>query len=423
MTIETIDITDISQDPANVRKHSRRNLDAIKASLRAFGQQKPIVIDSRNIILAGNGTYEAAKELGWPEIQIVRTTLAGSSAVAYAIADNRTAELAEWDDTALAEQLRALQSEEFDIEAAGFTGEEIDGLIEKLSNDLLGSEPKEIIEDEAPEPPADPITKPGDLWILGEHRLLCGDSTKAEDVERLMAGAKASLCFTSPPYNSKDGGYKTDYSGKTKKFYNHQCDDRTEDEWVEFCNNVLSLISFHLESEYSPVIWNVMYTAHCRSGYGRTMFAGTHDLSVKETICWDKGAGFPTASRGILSRNWELVFVLSKGNKYTTTQGENEPRWAKWDIPRPKQREEHKATFPVNLAARAMCDFGTKGDSVYDPFLGSGTTLIAAEQLGRKCYGMEISTQYCDVIVKRWETLTGKVATRENHRSFTGDAA
>jgi site-specific DNA-methyltransferase (adenine-specific) len=149
VTIETIDITDISQDPANVRKHSRRNLDAIKASLRAFGQQKPIVIDSRNIILAGNGTYEAAKELGWPEIQIVRTTLAGSSAVAYAIADNRTAELAEWDDTALAEQLRALQSEEFDIEAAGFTGEEIDGLINKLGSDVIGeSSAKEIDPDD-----------------------------------------------------------------------------------------------------------------------------------------------------------------------------------------------------------------------------------------------------------------------------------
>jgi DNA modification methylase len=281
---------------------------------------------------------------------------------------------------------------------------------------LDGLDAKEIEEDEVPEVPVDPITKPGDLWILGEHRLLCGDSTKAEDVGRLMAGAKADLCFTSPPYNSKDGGYKTDYSGKTKKFYNHQCDDRTEDEWVEFCNNVLSLVSSHLESEDSPVIWNVMYTAHCRSGYGRTMFAGAHGLSVKETICWDKGAGFPTASRGILSRNWELVFVLSKGNKYTTTQGENEPRWAKWDIPRPKQQEEHKATFPVDLAARAMCDFGAKGDSVYEPFCGSGTTLIAAEQLGRKCYGMEISPQYCDVIVKRWETLTGRKAVRDARR-------
>ena len=336
-------------------------------------------------------------------IDIVRSHLTGAEATAYAIADNRTAELAEWDEESLAQQLAALQIEDEELLAAtGFDENELEAM----------SGPAEVEEDEVPEPPVDPITKPGDLWILGDHRLLCGDSTKAEDVDRLMAGAKASLCFTSPPYNSKDGGYKTDYSGKTKKFYNHKCDDRTEDEWVEFCNEVLSLASSHLESEDSPVIWNVMYTANCRSGYGRTMFAGAHGLSVKETICWDKGSGFPTASRGILSRNWELVFVLSKGNKYTTTQGENEPRWAKWDIPRPKQQEEHKATFPVDLAARAMCDFGAKGDSVYEPFCGSGTTLIASEQLGRKCYGMEISPAYCDVIVKRWETLTGKKAER-----------
>jgi DNA modification methylase len=403
LEVERVEVSTLLNDPANVRKHNERNLESIKASLARFGQQKPIVVGRDGVVIAGNGTLAAARSLGWSMIDIVRSHLTGAEATAYAIADNRTAELAEWDDDALAQQLAALQIEDEELLAVtGFDEKELEAM----------SGPAEVEEDEVPEPPVDPITKPGDLWILGDHRLLCGDSTKAEDVDRLMAGAKASLCFTSPPYNSKDGGYKTDYSGKTKKFYNHKCDDRTEDEWVEFCNEVLSLASSHLESEDSPVIWNVMYTANCRSGYGRTMFAGAHGLSVKETICWDKGSGFPTASRGILSRNWELVFVLSKGNKYTTTQGENEPRWAKWDIPRPKQQEEHKATFPVDLAARAMCDFGAKGDSVYEPFCGSGTTLIASEQLGRKCYGMEISPAYCDVIVKRWETLTGKKAER-----------
>jgi len=400
MQITTTKITELSLDPSNVRKHSRRNLDAIKASLRKFGQQKPIVVDAKGIVLAGNGTLTAAQELGWTEIQIVRTELAGVEATAFAIADNRTAELAEWEEDKLSQVLQSLKVEDADLLAAtGYDPAEVD----KMSK-------AEVTEDEVPEPPAEPITKAGDLWILGEHRVLCGDSTKAEDVERLMGGSKADLCFTSPPYNSKDGGYKTDYKGKTKKFYNHECDDRTEGEWFEFCDSVLCLVSTHLASEESPVLWNVMYTAHCRSGYGQTMFRGTHGLSVKETICWDKGAGFPTASKGILSRNWELVFVLSRGTKYTTTQGENEPRWAKWDISRPKQQEEHKATFPVELASRAMVDFGIKGDNVYEPFCGSGTTLIAAEQLGRKCYGMEISPAYCDVIVQRWENLTGKKA-------------
>jgi len=137
LNVKSIKIDSISQDPANVRKHSERNLEAIKASLRKFGQQKPIVIDTKGIILAGNGTYEAARSLGWETILAVKTDLIGSDATAYAIADNRTAELAEWDDTALAETLRALQSEEYNLEAAGFLDQEIDDLITKLGNEQL----------------------------------------------------------------------------------------------------------------------------------------------------------------------------------------------------------------------------------------------------------------------------------------------
>lgn len=137
MNVKSVKIDSISQDPANVRKHSERNLEAIKASLRKFGQQKPIVIDTKGIILAGNGTYEAARSLGWETILAVKTDLIGSDATAYAIADNRTAELAEWDDTALAETLRALQSEEYNLEAAGFLDQEIDDLITKLGNEQL----------------------------------------------------------------------------------------------------------------------------------------------------------------------------------------------------------------------------------------------------------------------------------------------
>lgn len=407
MKIERRKVDELTYDPANARRHDQRNLEAIKGSLARFGQQKPIVVDGNNVVRAGNGTLEAARQLGWEEIDAVESELQGAEMTAFAIADNRTAELAEWNQEVLAATLQSLDDAEVPVADLGFASSDMAELLKAVEAGQGGGE---VVEDEVPEPPADPITKPGDLWLLGEHRLLCGDSTKAEDVARLMAGEKADMCFTSPPYNSKDGGYKTDYSGATKKFYNHDCDNRTEDEWVIFCDSVLRLVASHLESAESPVVWNVMYTANCRSGYGRTMFGGTHGLSVKETICWDKGAGFPSASKGILSRNWELVFVLSKGDKYTTTQGENEPRWAKWEIPRPKQQEEHKATFPVDLAARAMCDFGAKGDIVYDPFLGSGTTLIAAEQLSRRCYGMEISPQYCDVIVRRWETLTGEKA-------------
>ena len=405
--LRRVPASELRPNPKNWRTHPQAQADALKGVLAEIGIADAVLArvmeDGTLMLLDGHLRVETMGDQIIPVLILDVNESEGDKVLATL---DPLAAMAEADKVKLDAILREVD-----------TGSpELQQMLSDLADEsgLYQDENKEIVEDDIPEPPVDPITKPGDLWMLGDHRLLCGDSTKAEDVERLMAGAKADLCFTSPPYNSKDGGYKTDYSGKTKKFYNHQCDDRTEDEWVEFCNNVLSLVSSHLESEDSPVIWNVMYTAHCRSGYGRTMFAGAHGLSVKETICWNKGHGFPTASRGILSRNWELVFVLSKGNKYTTTQGENEPRWAKWDIPRPKQKEEHKATFPVDLAARAMCDFGAKGDSVYEPFCGSGTTLIAAEQLGRKCYGMEISPQYCDVIVTRWEALTGKKAELGN---------
>jgi len=253
--------------------------------------------------------------------------------------------------------------------------------------------------------------KRGDLWQLGQHRLLVDDCTIAANVARLMGGDRWQLLVTSPPYNSGNGGYKTDYHGKTKLFYVGQTDDRTEAEWVSFCDDVLNATQAVAEDNLSVVVWNVMYNARCRQGYGKLMFAGTHPFTVKETICWDKGMGFPTASKGILSRNWELVFILSKGEKYFTTQGENEPRWAKWDIPRPREQDEtHRATYPVEFAERAITDFSPSGAVVLDPFSGSGTTLIACERLGRKCYGTEIEPRYADVIIRRYEAETGQTA-------------
>jgi DNA modification methylase len=397
-------LSSIKPNPDNPRIIKDEKFRKLVESIRSFPEMlelRPIVVNADNVVLGGNMRLKACQAAGLTEVPIILASgLTDEQQREFIIKDN--VGFGEWDWDALAN--------EWDADLLDQWGLDVPNL-EKDEGGLTDP-------DEVPDAPANPITKSGDLWILGRHRVLCGDSTKAEDVARLMDGEKADLCFTSPPYNSKDGGYKTDYKGKTKKFYNHQCDDRTEDEWVEFCDTVLCLIASVLKSDESPVVWNVMYTANCRSGYGRSLFSGSHKLTVKETICWDKGAGFPSASRGILSRNWELIFVLSKGGKYTTTQAENEPRWAKWDIPRPRQLEEHKATFPVDLATRAMDDFGSKEDRVYDPFLGSGTTLIAAEQPSRKCYGMEISPAYCDVIVKRWQDFTGQQAIH----SVTGEA-
>ena len=193
MTIIKLKTADLLSDPANVRKHNDRNLSAIKASLAKYGQQKPIVIGENNVVIAGNGTLEAAASLGWDKIDCVRSPLKGSEATGYAISDNRTAELAEWHNQALAETLRSLQSEDFDLEALGFNEGEIDALIEGLGSEALGetSEDPGAQIDKAEELQAKWKTATGQLWIIPsksspnkDHRVLCGDSTKAEDVAR-----------------------------------------------------------------------------------------------------------------------------------------------------------------------------------------------------------------------------------------------
>jgi DNA modification methylase len=353
MEITKTKIADLSLDPSNVRKHSRRNLDAIKASLRKFGQQKPIVVDAKGIVLAGNGTLTAAQELGWTEIQIVRTELAGVEATAFAIADNRTAELAEWEEDKLSQVLQSLKVEDADLLAAtGYDAAEVD----KMSK-------AEVSEDEVPEPPAEPITKPGDLWILGEHRVLCGDSTKAENVERLMAGERAGAVVSDPPYGI-NANKQTLGSGK-KQF-------ARGGDWDAAAPSIKWLAGVADQ----VIIWGGNYFAD--------QLPPTNDW-----LCWHK------KNDGLSFSEFELAW---------TTLGRNcrhlSHHWS-------GEQKAHPTQKP--LAVIAWCVQMTEG-LLLDPFLGSGTTLIAAEQLGRKCYGMEISPAYCDVIVQRWENLTGKKA-------------
>lgn len=378
MKIKKVKLDSISQDPANLRKHGERNIDAIVASLRKFGQQHPIVIDSKGIILSGNGRYMAAVKLGWQEIEVVESSLTGSSATAYAIADNRTAELAEWDTTALAETLRALQSEEFDTDAAGYSESEIDALVEGLGSELLAGD-KEIIEDTIPEPPVDPITKAGDLWILGEHRLLCGDSTNADDVARLMDGAKADLLLTDPPYGISWNGDYTRFRKKgevtcTNQYLDIQGDSESFDpfRWMDYQNVIM---------------------------WGANLYAAK--LPVGTWLVWDKRASDGSAFLADAEVAW------SKGGYGVYLKSINQQQQASKlkDIAHPTKK-------PVELFAWCI-ERCKDAKTLFDPYCGSGTAFVAAEQLNRKCFGIEISPQYCDVIVKRWENLTGMVAVRE----------
>lgn len=359
MGIVDIPCAELHNDPANVRKHGEQNLAAIKASLARFGQQKPIVVNQDGVVIAGNGTLMAARALGWQTIKAVRTNLAGSEATAFAIADNRTAELAEWDDAALQQQLAAIAIDDEELLAAT-------GFDEKELAKLAAANAPEVTEDDVPEPPADPITQPGDLWLLGKHRLLCGDSTKAEDVERLMDGQKANAVVTDPPYGI-NANKQTLGTGKKQFHRGGNWDaERPEIAWLQtFAEQI--------------VIWG--------GNYFSDVLPPTNDW-----LCWHK------KNDGLSFSEFELAWTnLGKNCRILSHH------WSGEEKAHPTQKP-----IPVIQWCLRMTD-----GMVFDPFLGSGTTLIAAEQLGRACYGMEISPAYCDVIVKRWETLTGQTATRE----------
>ena len=385
----SVPIADLTPDPANARKHGQKNLDAIKASLHKFGQRKPIVVQSEGMIVrAGNGTLEAAKALGWTHLAAVVIDEDNATAAQFAIADNRTGELAEWDDETLASLLDGMDDETRNSLAFD----------EKDMRQLMsGLEPTDIVEDEAPPVPDEPVTKPGDLWLLGEHRLLCGDSTKEDDASKLLSGSVAQVTVTDPPYNIDYGNIEHP-KFKQRSIEN---DNMSGADFAKFCDAFVTQIA--------RVCVGCVYVFGPPGPDGRIMFTSLdRAMHCSTTIVWNKDQF--TLGRGKYQNKYEPCWFgwVKSGSRFTGDRKLTNV----WDFPRPKSSEEHPTMKPVAVMAHAIEHASLPSDIVFDPFLGSGTTLIAAEQLGRKCYGMEISPAYCDVIVKRWENLTGKQAVR-----------
>ena len=387
-----ISITDLSLDPKNARKHSARNLEAIAASLEKFGQRKPIVVH-RGVVLAGNGTLEAAKSLGWTEIDVaeVPDDWDNDTAKAYALADNRTAELAEWDESELAKQLLELIDADWNIEELGF---EVPAL-----SDIDGDKD----EDEVPEPPVEPKTKLGDIYQLGRHRLMCGDSTDLGNLSKVTGGAKADMAFTDPPYNT--GMSAKTNAGSTR--LNHFFDDNyTDSEWAAFLPKVITALD--------------AFTADDSATYISFAWKRNHELvpeitkkfKLSNIIIWDKvvhGLGSD------YQYTYEVINVCKKGKPVIDShQGEQEYQDV-WHIQRKVgKNNDHATAKPVELCERVIRHATRPNGTVLDIFGGSGTTLIAAENTNRTCYMMELDPKYCDVIVTRWENLTGLKAELVN---------
>jgi DNA modification methylase len=372
-----VSIDSLHHDAANARRHGERNLDAIRASLAQFGQRKPIVVQRDGMIVrAGNGTLEAARALGWSEIAAVVIDEDGTTAAQFAIADNRTAELAEWDNETLATLLDGWDAQT--NASLGFDQDDVDQLLERLAPHV------DVQEDEVPEPPADPITKPGDLWILGKHRLLCGDSTKAEDVGRLMDGEKADAIVTDPPY-----GMSYQSNRRKDKFDKLENDDKILSKWIAPSRQVSNG-------------WFVFFCAWQR--LDEWLRVGREIGDLTNLLIWKKARGMGDLT-GSFAPDFEVALAYNRGEKLLCDGRPSAVLEHRIDA---SVTFKHPTTKPVGLLADILQ--ATTRKSVFDPFLGSGTTLIAAEQLGRRCYGMEIDPVYCDVIVSRWESLTGKKA-------------
>jgi DNA modification methylase len=398
MNTELVPIDDLTPDPANARKHGERNLSAIIDSLRAFGQQKPIVVDRRGVVIAGNGTLEAAKRLGWEEIAVVRTELDPTQATAFGIADNRTAELAEWDEDVLVSLLDSLDDETRDL--LHFDEKELEAMVPKAT--------VEVVEDDVPEE-VEPRTKPGDLWLLGDHRLLCGDSTKAEDVARLMDGEKADLCFTSPPYALGSSVALSGNRTMSERGNAYEGHEDTPEGWPDLMAGWWN--AFDGVATCSVV--NVQPLA----GNKRDLMRWIADRSDRlvDIAIWNKITGAPQMASGVLTSIFEFLVIFGDENASRRIP------FASWhgtvgnvyDGPPQRSNEfadQHAATMPTHLVEWIIGTLCDQAKTVVDPFAGTGTTAIVAEQMGRRSFGMEIDPAYCDIIVRRWENLTGETA-------------
>jgi DNA modification methylase len=363
----------------NSRTHSEEQIAQIAGSIKAFGFTNPILVGADGVIVAGHGRLSAARQLGLKKVPvIVLDHLSETERRALVIADNRLALNAGWDEEILQLEIEQLRAEDFDIDLLGFTEEELQAFEPEEIPEFQGDE------DEVPEPPEEPVTKLGDVWLLGKHRVMCGDSTSVDSVERLMDGQKADMVFTDPPYN-------IDYQGVKDRREKIKNDKMSDSDFLDF------LIQSLMPCE-------VMYVC-CSWQYAHLFKQAMHDIGhqAKAMIVWDKVN--PAQHLDLYFKQHEIIFYHGPFGGNKTVRGDV------WQIKR-QQNTVHPTMKPVEIIEMTFSDHPSRR-VVYDGFGGSGSTLIAAEKKGRIARLMELDPKYCDVIVKRWQDFTGKQATLE----------
>lgn len=404
----------------NSRTHSDAQVSQVAASIKEFGFTNPVLIDEQGGIIAGHGRVMAAKKLGLAEVPcVVLDGLSEAQKKAYIIADNKLALNSGWDADMLKVEMERLGELGFDLSLTGFDDIEL--------GELFG-EPEQIEgltdEDEVPEAPETPVSILGDVWLLGNHRLMCGDSTSIDAVERLMAGKRADFCFTSPPYNaaikSAQMHSKAPKSGTGGLYVGGYSDDKSSTEYIQFNSDIISALSA-VAGENFTCCYNINYNKNSPSEYIDVIHAAKQSIPLVETIVWEKAMAVSLQGDN-LTRIFEFVFVLCKG-KFKINKNRTDCLKNLWKISNiGANHESHKACFPIKLVEEGIKNFAPHGAVIVEPFGGSGTTLIAAEKLGCSAFLMELDPKYCDVIIKRWQDFTGKdavhVATGKTYKEL-----
>ncbi len=413
MRIEYQPVAALKPWPRNARTHSKRQIRQIARSIERFGFCNPVLVDDNNGIIAGHGRVEAARLIGMEEVPTVRLSHLGEAERrAYILADNRLAEKAGWDKEMLALELQGLIDLDFEVELSGFETAEID---------LVLDEARQSGSDDGPEDAIPPygqegvVSRPGDLWLLGRHRLLCNDARNASTWRDLLGDEKARFVFTDPPYNVPIDGHVCGLGRIRHADFAMGCGEMSEAEFTAFLTTIfrhLCVASVDGSIHQICMDWRHM---------GEMLAAGKAVYSELKNLCvWNKSnAGMGTFYR---SRH-ELVFVWKLGtaphiNTFELGQY-GRSRSNVWDYAGvntfgPGRHDElamHPTVKPVALVADAIMDCSRRGDLVLDPFAGSGTVLIAAERTGRRAAALEIDPRYVDLAVKRWQAFTGKEAT------------
>jgi DNA modification methylase len=401
--LERVDVSALSGFAGNPRTHSEIQVKQIAASIREFGWTNPILVDATGTIIAGHGRLAAAKELGLQQVPVIRLGhLSDAQRKALVIADNQLALNAGWDEAALSALIQELDAEKFELDLLGFEVDDLDRYLAGLDGEVAA----EAEEGDLPEVPVVATSKPGDLWILGDHRLLCGDATVMTDVERLMDGKLADMVFCDPPYNVDYGNSAKDkMRGKDRRILNDALGEGFYQFLYDACVNMLMVTKGACYICMSSSELHTLQKAFTDAGGKWSTF-----------VIWAKN-NF-TLGRADYQRQYEpILYGWKQGTEHywcgARDQGDV------WFVDKPRVNDLHPTMKPVELVERAIRNSSKSRDIVLDLFGGSGTTLVAAERTGRSARLMELDPKYIDVIVQRWQDYTGNKAVLDGEeRTF-----